>query len=684
MNFGIDFLNPIYWVFIGIIFIAILAYWLYILGQKSQIPFFLRTILFLFRFLALSLVMLLLLKPIIKINKNNVEKPIVPIFIDNSKSINLQFNTDSFNVAINKFKENLLNLNNDIDFKFISFGDKINGKKAIELNEKQTDISQIFNYIDNNFSGKNLAAIVLLSDGNYNKGSEPTYLAESSEVPFFTIGLGSENRIKDASIEKIIYNKIAYKNTKAQIKINISAYQLAGKKTVLKISKDNKIIYSVPIYVKSNNYFTEKIIELDIKETEIITLDIELLALQEEKNKKNNSRKIAIKVEDKKTKWLILGSSPHPDMAAFYKALSTNLNFEVKSSLLSKYNKNFKPDAIILHQLPDNSSDWTNFAVENDLNNIPKLIIVGKNTIFKLLNKYNWGQQTTLVNKQIDFSQAEFNSLQSLISFEPIFNNLVREESQVTTLYTKYQLSSDATILLYRVFKDIITKDPLLVSFPSKKSIFLNATGIWKWAVNDYVKNGTQSNFQDFVNKIASHLLTKRQNKTYLKYKNIVEEGETIVFDFFNADSLILKTNPKIKINNSIYSFKKISELHYRTSFYSDSLGSQNFIFEAIFENGKKYRENSSYYCTQNFIEYQQSKSNLVLLRQIAYRSNGSYLHWENKEHLMDSINSKVKLRSIITQYTQVDDFIHLKSLFFIILILLILEWAVRKYFSLD
>src|SRR5205085_1513467 len=84
--------------------------------------------------------------------------------------------------------------------KRFSFGDQVSDIKSFStlgFNEKQTDISSLFDEVQNRFSNRNIGAIILASDGLFNRGANPLYSSSGLKVPVYTIALGDTSTQRD-------------------------------------------------------------------------------------------------------------------------------------------------------------------------------------------------------------------------------------------------------------------------------------------------------------------------------------------------------------------------------------------------------------------------------------------------------------------------------------------------------
>ena len=119
---------------------------------------------------------LLLLEPIIYSSSEKIEKPILVFAQDNSESILLSsdsvFYLNNYQDSINKLKSELAL---KYDVKTINFGSKVKKGSSLSYKDKYTNFDQLLTNIKGRYFGRNLASIVIASDGIFNVGAHPLY-----------------------------------------------------------------------------------------------------------------------------------------------------------------------------------------------------------------------------------------------------------------------------------------------------------------------------------------------------------------------------------------------------------------------------------------------------------------------------------------------------------------------------
>ena len=305
-----------------------------------------------FRFFVITILAFFLLSPLLKSVIREVEKPIIIIAQDNSESIGV--GKDSIFIK-NEYKQNVQKLIDELESKYevllYSFADKVKEYSKIDslmFNEKQTDISALFSEIETRYSNRNIGALILASDGLYNKGANPLYSSDKLRVPVYTIALGDTTVKKDIVLLKVEHNRLAYLGNKFPMEIIVSAKQLKGKSTKLEIQKGGITLFTQAIIINSEAFNIKIPVLLEANEIGLQKYNVRLSTLAEENNISNNNLNVFIDVLNAKQKVLILADAPHPDIAAIKASIESNQNYEVESYTADNFDKSFNKYNLVI------------------------------------------------------------------------------------------------------------------------------------------------------------------------------------------------------------------------------------------------------------------------------------------------------------------------------------------------
>ncbi|HKK40369.1 MAG TPA: hypothetical protein VJ949_13195, partial [Cryomorphaceae bacterium] len=153
------------------------------------------------RFLLVTIVAFLLLGPLVRYFDISIEPPVVAIVTDNSSSLLL--GEDSAQTA-QRVRDIYAQLRNDFSADYevatYTFGAELSEGGEIDFSEPVTDISSVFSSLNDRYANRNLGAVVLLSDGIYNRGRNPRYVNNGLKAPVYTVAFGDTTLKRDARI----------------------------------------------------------------------------------------------------------------------------------------------------------------------------------------------------------------------------------------------------------------------------------------------------------------------------------------------------------------------------------------------------------------------------------------------------------------------------------------------------
>jgi len=641
--------------------------------------------LFAIRFLVVSFLCFFLLNPLIKNTTTYTEKPIIIIAADNSASIsknkNSIFYKNEFPGLLHKFSDALTD---KYEVRFVKFAGDVKTDDTLTFSGKETNISNVFSDIQNNFEGKNVGAIVLATDGLYNMGSNPTSSMERSNYPIFTIALGDTTLQRDAFIKKINHNQTAYVGNQFPVEIQVQAADLQGKDAILSISQGEKKLTEQKIKYTSNNYTGVLNFLLNADKAGVQRYQATLTFTNGEQIKNNNSMPFMVDVIDKREKILLLVGAPHPDVAALKQAIETNQSYEVEVELAEHFNASLKPySLLILHNVNQNNMAAKKIAME---------ISVNKTSIWQFSKNDFWAFPSLKFSSSVGrYSDAEpiINSGFSLFNVSNDLKNYMKEFPAVSCALTSYKMSNGAVALVNQQIGQVKTENPILVFADNggQKSALFCAEGIWRWKLRDYADHENNILFEELIQKTVQYLSVKA-DKSFFKVftKKIINENEPLEFDaeVFNPSyelinepevSMIITDENKKQFN---YTFSKTSNA-YHLSIGSFPPGDYNYSAQVKINN-QLFTQKGEFTVKPLLAEFTSTTADHALLYNISKKTDGQLFYPKQLNNLQKKLLNNENIKTLIHEQKQVNDFINLKILFFILLAFLSVEWFARKY----
>jgi hypothetical protein len=640
-----------------------------------------------FRFLAVSILAFLLLSPLLKTVNREVEKPVIIIAQDNSQS--LVVNKDSAFYR-NEYKQALQKLVDELKDKYTvftyTFADKVkelNTADSLRFNEKQTDISGLFTEIETRYSNRNVGAVILATDGLYNKGSNPVYSAEKLKFPVYTIALGDTTIKKDLVLSRVDHNRIAYLGNKFPLEIVADARQLKGKSSTLTVSKGNVNLFSQVINLNSDAYTTTIPVLIEAKETGLQHYKVRLSEVEGEVSRINNVRDVFVDVLDARQKILVLADAPHPDIAAIKDALLENENYEVESYTLDAFDKPLKKyNLVILHQLPNARNPASRILNEINSSDIPVWSISGAGALLKKdLNLASVASKTNECEPVLDENFPLFTISEGL-------NKAIKDFPPVICPFGSYLADNNGNVLFYQRIGIVDTKTPMMIfntSGENKVAVF-NGEGIWKWRMQDFAANGSHELFNELVSKTVQYLSVK-VDKSFFRIisANNFLENEPIMMEaevYNQSYELINEPDVSITITNASgkkfpFTFGKTSNA-YRLN--AGMLAVGEYRYDAQVKVGEKiYTQKGEFSVSPLQVEFTNTIADHQMLFTLANKHNGEMLYPKDMQKLSEKLNAREDIKSISYSEKKLDDLINLKWIFFIILVLISAEWFMRK-----
>ena len=640
-----------------------------------------------FRFSAVTILSFLLLSPLLKTVNREVEKPIIIVAQDNSES--LVAGKDSLFYK-KEYKQNLQKLIDELNDKYevrlYSFAEKIKEltvADSLTFNEKQTDISAMFNEIETRYSNRNIGAMILASDGLYNKGANPVYSSDKIKVPVYTIALGDTTIKKDVILVKIEHNRLAYLGNKFPMEIIVNAKQLNGKATTLSVTKGGALLFTQTINFNSDAFTTTIPVLLEAKETGLQRYTIKLSTLPEEVNAINNISTVFIDVLDTRQKVLILASAPHPDIAAIKESIEGNQNYEVESFTTDNFDKPLKKyNLLILHQVPNSTNSAKKIIDEINLSGLPVWVFSGASTILKKdLSILSSSQKTNECEAVLEENFPLFTISDELRKAIKYFPALVCP-------YGTYPAGKSSNVLFYQRIGIVDTKNPLLVfnTEGENKTAIFSGEGIWKWRLQDFASNGNHNLFDELISKTVQYLSVK-VDRSYFKIisKNNFFENEAIELEaevYNESYELINEPEINLTIINSenkkfLYTFSKTATA-YRLNAGMMPMG--EYKFEAKVKVGAKiYTQQGSFSVSPLQVELTNTIADHQLLYSLSDKHDGEMIYPDALKVIAEKLNSRTDIKSVSYSQKKLSDLINLKWIFFLLLALLSFEWFIRK-----
>lgn len=592
----------------------------------------------------------------------------------------------SDSVSIQKhLKENIeqikSNLNSKFNVKQILFGERTRLSDTITFKDKETDMASLVSDVSNNFSGQNIGAMIVVSDGIINKGANPLYRTEQIKFPIYTVSLGDTIEKKDALIQKINHNQVAYLGNQFLAEVTISAIKLNNEELKVSISKNGVKKGEQRIKVNSQNFISTVnfILEAEAPGVQRYTINIE--PMKDERNLVNNTQSFVVDVIDNRDKILLVSNAPHPDVSAISESIENLKNYELIKDFGEKFSRTVKPFSLVI--IHNYNSGNRHILEECVTSNIPYFIINPAPN-----SGINELRITSFIDKQNDSEPALNNSF-GLFTISDELKSALNNFPAVKTYFGKYNISNGAQILLNQKIGSVVTNDPILFfnELNSLKSGVFIGDGLWRWKLRNYQENNNFNAFNELVSKSIQYLSVKSDKSFFRVHtQKIINENEPIEFnaEVYNK-SYELITDPDVtmvikdeKGNSFNYTFSKQGNaFHLALGLLSPG----EYTYEAKTKVNETLQAKKGVLIVKPVVsEKINTVANHMLLQKLSASTNGKMYTLNSIKELETAILNNESIKPITYSQNETTEMIDLKWLFVIILFLLSLEWFLRKF----
>ena len=671
---SVVFLANIWWLLPAAILIAGVTYLIY--AQKNPWANYVSRLLGTLRVFATIMVFLILLNPLINHLTQVIEKPIIALVVDHSLS--MMHHEDS--VAINQMLMEMDEKISAADFEPWVFNLEMRTEIPIRFDAPSTNLNQPLDIVFESLETRNLAAVVLISDGLYNQGLSPSY--RQSLIPIHSLGLGDTITRKDLAIKEVRSNQVVYQGNRFPIEVYIDATGYTGMKKSIILSDDDGIISKQNLVLSSQMKIT---FEMDANKFGLQHLRIKIPPEADEVNTLNNEQDLFIEIVEGKEKILLVAPAPHPDIRAIRMALAQSENYQTQIYIpgLTKILPRDTFDVILHHQ-----------AFSRDF---PTLNYSGSPTFFYFLSKKSnlnrLYSKTNIAIEQLgnqqDVIKPIYNENFTKFKLNRSYLNKFNDYPTLKVPYGSYDLGPHEILLQQRVGNLTIAK-PVLSFFDngsSKYGVFYG-TGIWSWRLQELAMSNNAHLFDQIILKSIQYLSVQSDKRKFIfnPISPFFQSGDLIQFTSESYND-IYEPIAGNRITLKIFQ-KKVGAASIFNFIGSDTNKTLNigtlekgiYYYEAVsVSNGKSLSSNGQFIIKDAQLERTTFTANHDLLKDLADHTGGQFYHKNELELLIrDLQNSPVK--SILHSLQDFTKLIDLRWLLFVTLILFSLEWFFRKY----
>ncbi|GAA4470816.1 glutamine amidotransferase [Nibrella saemangeumensis] len=648
------------------------------------------------RFIVVTLLCLLLLNPLVRNIRSTTEKAKVVLAVDNSESMIAggRAKLDQTLSAVDKLRQQLADQGVEVAVR--TLGDTATDVDLSQLSftRRTTDLSGLLAGIRNDYEGRHLTDVVLITDGVFNQGLSPTF----GQYPFavHAVGVGDTVPKRDVQLKAALANRVAYLGNRFPVQAEIVSNGYQGQTGVVVLRQGGREVGRQTISFGRPETFSQVTFQASADQKGVQHYVVEVLPLSGEFSTRNNRQDVYIDVIDGKEKILLLGLTPHPDIKALRSIIERNQNYELDIRLLTGSTDPNPPadkvyDLIILHQIPDNSGLSSGILQRLLARNTPVLFVLGNQSAPSLVNTLNPVMQITAQGNQTDKTTARFEANFRQVNLDPTKLEILEKLPPLLVPYGDYKLQPGTEVVLWQQVGSVKTSKPLLALNMSgtRKAAVLAGEGLWQWRQEEYALTDKQEIVDELLQKIMQFISVKEDRRKLRVYpiRNEFVAGEKVIFEtelYNNIYERIYDQPIRLEITDE----KSLT----RTFNYTPTTTNSRFEISRLPEGVYRYRaistlNNRSEQATGQFIvrnlqlEALNTTADHAMLRQLAQQTGGRFYGPGNIASLASTFTSQ-KAPDRLTSTEEMNELINWRWLFFVVLVFIGAEWGLRKFYG--
>lgn len=643
---------------VGVVYAAVL----YMVGYNPFKPI-LRWGLAMVRFLCVGSIAFLLLAPMTRRIAHERQQPHIVLLQDTSLSVKSSGDsTFSLSVLQGMLEE-------DFRVNYEQFG-----------SNAATDISAAMA----RYAQEDVSSMVIASDGLYNRGSNPATLAESLPFPVYSIALGDTVRRRDASIGNLRCNRIALMGNSIPMEFTVNAFLLKGETASLSIlDGQGKTLFQQRLLYEEDVVSVSVVADVMANIPGLQKYSVKLSVVEGELNTSNNVLSFYVDVVDTRQKVAIVADAPHPDIAALKYAVESNRNYEVHvlfADEILQHRGNLQDSnysLVFLHNLPSKLHPDIHYA-----EGLPNIYIIGLGTDLARFNALQKGLEIIAKTSRANEVTAVHQSGFTLFTLNDDDVLAIEGRPPLVAPFGEARVTPDVQCLFTARIGPVDSRQPLVAatSKGGQRSVFVWGEGLWRWRLADYVENKSHEHFDHLVSQMVSFAAMQAgRDRLQIDAQRSYIMGEPIML--------------RAQVYNE--SYEPVHDAEVKIVLTSDSGnaeytfvhegGGYRLVFPDLQEGVYRYHATAegnitadgSFAVEAEGIELHNLTADHGLLRTMSSVTGGELYYPDQLQNLVSKLSS---IKPVIYSHVRYSELLRLPWVLLFLIVLLAVEWALRKY----
>jgi len=408
---------------------------------------------------------------------------------------------------------------------------------------------------------------------------------------------------------------------------------------------------------------------------QIIPLDIE-------KNKTNNSKQFAVEVIDQATKVLIVSEITHPDLGMLKKSIESNEQRKVEIKKPSEALPLLNDFQLIILFQP--SRKFASLYLELKKLKKNTFTFTGLETDWNFLNAMQSNFRKEVTNQTEDVIGILNTNYGSFAIDDIGFSNY----RPLITLFGELEMLVPNDFILEQSIDGYTTESALFATseINGKRDAIFDGEGVWRWRAQSYLETNSFEEFDNFIGKTVQYLASnKRRSRLEVSNETFYYNNKSIKISaqYFDKNFVFdSRASLLISVINTETKVKKEIPLLLKSNFYEvdlNNLEAGNYSYK-VSVNGEAISRSSNFTILNFNVEQQFLNADVTKLSSVATHTNGKAYFISEQEKLITTLLDDDAFQKIQKSEQKIVPLIDWKYLLGLIVFSLSLEWFLRKY----
>jgi uncharacterized membrane protein len=336
------------WLFIPIAVLAVIvAIYFYRKVAKEKLSpgmIVLRSVVFI-------ILLFMVLQPVMNVSQVLPQDSYMAVVIDTSESMNIKDDgeTSRSQKLLKKMEESqfLTELSKRFKVRLFEFNQEARRLEAIpelRFNGSRTRLEAPIELLSQEMGTLPLTGVTLITDGVDNASQQLTEVMsrlQKRKIPFYTVGVGSEDITRDAEVIKVTAPREMLKDSTAVVDVQFKSSGLSGRKAVIDVRENGTFIKTQDVTLTADNQVGESSIDIPVKNegNQIFSFSIRV---PDDRIAENNTLDSLITVRNDHPKLLYVEGEPRWEYKFIRRSIVDDPNLLVESLLRSSQNKYYR------------------------------------------------------------------------------------------------------------------------------------------------------------------------------------------------------------------------------------------------------------------------------------------------------------------------------------------------------